>query len=223
MHDQTETSPKIQLPLSIIDRVDVARLLRELDALNNFFETAAVRDPDTKPKMPKTSRHLDEIIQQNKLDALLKADRERLKKFLDEIRAEAPIIHISFSADPSPLFSQKLVAWLRDKIHPLMLLQVGLQPTIGAGCIVRTTNKQFDFSLRQRLISEKDVLIKKMREVDVNDEAEPIAPNLDLPPVQAEPETVQAIAPTSPDTHTNPSDQPVVPLAPAEEPQNENK
>lgn len=213
MHEKADKSPKIQLPLSIIDKVDVARLLRELDALSNFLETATVRDPETKPKMPKTSRLLDEIIQQNKLDPLLKSDRERLNEFLDEIKTEAPIIHISFSADPSPLFSQKLVAWLRDKIHPLVLLQVGLQPTIGAGCIVRTTNKQFDFSLRQRLIAEKTVLIKKMREGDNSSEPavqEPV-------PVAAGAEADQAVQTPedgAPKTdQSNPSAQPVIPLA----------
>ncbi len=162
MHEQTQTRPNLQLPLSIVGRMDVARLLRELDALNNFLEAAVLREPDKKPKLPKTSRLLDEMLQQNKLDGLLKSDRREMCDFLEKVRTNAPVIHISFSSDPSPLFLQKLIAWLRDNISHLVLLQVGLQPTIGAGCIVRTTNKQFDFSLRQRFSEGKNILIDKL-------------------------------------------------------------
>lgn len=204
------TSPPIQLPLSIIDKIDIGRLNRELDALNNFLEAAATRQPETKPKLPKTSRLLDEILGQNKLDALLVADRKRLKNFLEDTKANAPVIHVSFSADPTPLFSQKLVAWLREKIDPLILLQVGLQPTIGAGCIVRTTNKQFDFSLRRRLVAERGILIKKLREVSARSEPAPV---LTQPPARA-PEPPPAVAPPPP--AANASAQPVVPLAPTE-------
>ena len=73
-------------------------------------------------------------------------------------------MHISFSADPSPLFTQKLIAWLRSEIHPLVLLQIGLQPNMGAGCVVRTSNKYFDFSLRDRFKSKGEMLAKIMQE-----------------------------------------------------------
>jgi F0F1-type ATP synthase delta subunit len=70
---------------------------------------------------------------------------------------------MSFSADPSPQFTQKLAAWLRQEIHPFVLLQVGLQPNIGAGCVVRTTNKYFDFSLRERFKSKRPLLMEKLK------------------------------------------------------------
>ena len=50
------------------------------------------------------------------------------------------------------------MTWLRREIHPLVLMTVGLQPNIGAGCIVRTTNKYFDFSLRQDFANKRDLL-----------------------------------------------------------------
>lgn len=161
----TKTDNILQLPLSVVGRVDIGRLVREVEALENYLETNIIRDPSTTPKMPKTSRLLDDIIIQNKIDPFKETDRERLKQFLTSIKTEAPLLHISFSADPSPTFIQKLLAWLRHEIHPLVLLQVGLQPTIGAGCIVRTTNKQFDFSLRQSFMKHQDILMAKIREV----------------------------------------------------------
>jgi hypothetical protein len=71
-------------------------------------------------------------------------------------------MHISFSADPSPVFTDKLMTWLRREIHPFVLLTVGLQPNIGAGCIVRTTNKQFDLSLRQDFKAKRDLLLEQL-------------------------------------------------------------
>jgi F0F1-type ATP synthase delta subunit len=70
---------------------------------------------------------------------------------------------MSFAADPSASFSAKIVGWLRANIHPLSLLEIGLQPTIAAGCIVRTTNKVFDLSLRNRFSEHTELLLKSLR------------------------------------------------------------
>jgi hypothetical protein len=103
------------------------------------------------------------MLQVNKINVLHEEDRNRLVNFLLEVYARAPMLHMSFSADPSPLFMQKLMVWLRKEIHPLVLVQVGLQPNMGAGCVVRTTNKYFDFSLRNRFEERRDVLAQHMR------------------------------------------------------------
>jgi hypothetical protein len=153
----------IQLPISVTGRVDVGRLVRELEAIDNYLESESVRVPDMQPQLPKTSRLLEDIRLQNKLNILDTGTRRHLRDFLESVRTDAPMLHMSFSADPSPLFIQKLVTWLRQEIHPLVLLQVGLQPTIGAGTIVRTTNKQFDFSLRNRFAERREVLTSHMR------------------------------------------------------------
>lgn len=151
------------LPLGVAGRMDVGRLIREMEALDNFLEQAAVRKPGTAMQMPKTSKLLDEMLEHNKLNGLVEQDRKRLMNFLMIVRAKAPIIHMSFSADPSPLFTQKLIAWLRENVHPFVLLQVGLQPNIGAGCIVRTTNKYFDLSLRQHFAKQQALLMAKIQ------------------------------------------------------------
>ncbi len=154
-----------QLPNGVISQVDVGRLAREVEALDEFLDQAAVRKPGTSIQMPRTSKMLDEMLQMNKLNALVSADRTRLMNFLITLRAKAPIIHMSFSADPSPLFTQRLTTWLRENIHPLVLLKVGLQPNIGAGCIVRTTNKYFDLSLRQDFANKHELLMAKIHGV----------------------------------------------------------
>jgi hypothetical protein len=66
---------------------------------------------------------------------------------------------MSFASDPSAVFTVKIVIWLRTNIHPYLLLQVGLEPRIAAGCIVRTPNKQYDFSLRRHFTDQREQLI----------------------------------------------------------------
>jgi hypothetical protein len=154
----------IVLPTNVTGRMDVGRLVREVEALDNFLEQASVRQPGTPMKMPKTSKLLDEMLELNKINALVEVDRRKLLNFLMIVRTKAPIIHISFSADPSPLFSQKLVTWLRGNIHPFVLLQIGKQPNIGAGCVLRTTNKYFDLSLRQHFAKQRPLLTAKLKE-----------------------------------------------------------
>ncbi len=152
----------LRLPVSVVSRTDVGRLVREVEVLDEFLTQAAIRQSGTSVKLPNTSRLMDELVQLNKLNPLVEADRKRLLLFLKTVRAKAPVIHMSFNADPSPLFSQKLMTWLRQEIHPLILLQTGLQPGLGAGCAVRTNSKYFDFSLRENFTKKKGLLLEKI-------------------------------------------------------------
>jgi hypothetical protein len=150
------------LPTGVVTKTDVARLRREVEALDSVLRQTAIRQPGTAIKLPRTSRLLDELVAVNKLNVLHEADRDRLTSYLMTVHTKAPVLHMSFSADASPLFSQRLVAWLRQELHPMVLLQIGLQPTIGAGAVVRTTNKYFDFSLREHFAHQKGLLIQKL-------------------------------------------------------------
>lgn len=152
----------LTLPLQVVGRVDLGRLLREAMAVDDFMAQTAIREPGTSMKMPRTSKLLDEMLTANKLNILIEDQRHQLLEFLKEVNRDAPLLHMSFSADPSPLFLKRLMSWLRAEIHPMVLVQVGLQPSIGAGCIVRTPSKYFDFSLRQHLTGRRDVLMQKL-------------------------------------------------------------
>ena len=155
----------LQLPISVVSKVDVGRLYREVETIDSFLKQAAIREPGTAVKMPKTSRLFDETLEVNKLNVLHADERARLYDFLKEVKSDAPILHMSFSADPSPLFTQKLITWLRSEIHPVVLLQIGIQPNMGAGCVVRTTNKYFDFSLRSRFKDSSKTLVSLLQGV----------------------------------------------------------
>lgn len=164
-HEVAANQSFLTLPDNVVGRIDVGRLLREAEALDNFLSQANLRQPGAPTNMPKTSKLLDEVIMVNKINVLIESERNRLMNYLMEVYSRAPTLHISFSADPSPQFLQKLIAWLRSEVHPMVLVQIGLQPNIGAGCVVRSTNKYFDFSLRQRFHDKRDVLSQRLRGV----------------------------------------------------------
>lgn len=153
----------LRLPVTAIGKTDVGRLIREVEMLDQFIVQSAIRQPGLPMKIPKTSKVLDEAIQLNELNMLHADDRQQLLEFLRSVYATAPNMHMSFSADPSPFFMQRLMTWVRQEIHPLVLVQVGLQPNIGAGCVVMTKNKYFDLSLRNRFFERRDLLIQKLR------------------------------------------------------------
>lgn len=163
-HDSAKESVTMKLPAVIAGPADVGRLIRELEMIGDALLQAGLKSSGTSSevKMPKTSQLMDRAVEANKLNLLHESDRTALNEFLSGVKAQAPLLHISLSADPSPRFTEKLVVWLRREVHPSVLVTVGLQPNIGAGCIVRTTNKQFDFSLRQDFMKKRDLLLKKI-------------------------------------------------------------
>lgn len=154
---------EITLPIQVTSRAEVSRLLREIDQVDDFLQQSAIRKPGTALQLPKTSRLLDEMAASNKLNLLLKKDRLRLISFLTAIKSKAPVLHIGLGVDPAPVFVQKLLTWLRSEIHPVLLLHIGLQPSIGAGCTVRGNSAYFDLSLRQHFRDQRSLLIEQLR------------------------------------------------------------
>lgn len=151
---------RLKLPIAVISEIDVARLLRELNGLNDFFVSARIRTAGTAMQAPKLSRLMDQLAKDNGINLLEEADRAKLLDGLKRVQAQAPKLHISFAADPSPKAMERIITWLRSNIHPQTLVQVGLQPSIAAGCIVRTPNKVFDMSLRSSLKKQEPYLVK---------------------------------------------------------------
>lgn len=157
---------KIFLPVSVISVVDVNRLQRELILFQDYYHKYSLLKNNTKNlKPPITSRMLDNLLELNSFDISVDGTRKLLINFIDNIKVSAPVIHVSFSVDPSIRFLEKIISWFRKEVHPNTLLTIGLQPNIGAGLVVRTTNKYFDFSLKNRLYNSSDYLIKIMKEV----------------------------------------------------------
>lgn len=148
------------LPVLVFGLVEVRRLKRELEALDEYMRQLAVREPGKQAALPRLSRVCEALAAENHLNLLQPDHMRQLQTFLVTIETTAPTVHISFASDPSSAFTAKVVTWLRQNIHGYTLLQIGLQPVIAAGCIVRTPNKIFDFSLRQQLEKTKPLLLQ---------------------------------------------------------------
>jgi F0F1-type ATP synthase delta subunit len=163
---------KFVLPPLITGPGDVSRVLLELDQLEDFLRSAALRKSEATVKLPKMSRTLERLAEINDANLLADTDRQRLQAFLTSLQQHAPVLHISFASEPSAAFTAKIVEWLRANISKYVLVQIGLQPSIAAGCVVRTTNKSFDFSLRKNLANNRGLLLEALKPVPVAAEPE---------------------------------------------------
>jgi len=152
----------ITLPVGIVSPTDIARLTREIEAIDNFFRDQKIRSGGESNAMPRLSKLMDQLAVENKINLLQENDRNKILVILEQLHKSAPILHISFSVDPPGAYVQKVVAWLRLNVHQYALVTVGLQPNIGAGCVVRTTNKMFDFSLREFFAEKRDFFVEKL-------------------------------------------------------------
>lgn len=155
------------LPSTIVSRVDVTRLAREVESMVGYLEQKS-HNPDSKLMQPPTTDSLKAMVRANDLDMAETKDRQRLYSFLTALKTDAPRIHMSFAVEAPVDFTAKLVDWLRSEIHPLILLDIGLQPSIAAGCIIRTTNKIIDCSMRQHLQAKRPDLLKRLHATEAS-------------------------------------------------------
>ncbi len=170
---ERNTLVRVVLPLSVITVIDLARVGRELTDLDEFMVQAVIRTPGTPMQLPRLSKMLDDVAQANKLNLLEDPDRKALLNALSYLKDHAPKLHISFSAEPNPAFVMKVAEFIRGNISPIALIQIGLQPTIAAGCIIRSPNKQFDLSLRQHLRESRGILSDLLHKVTDAPAAQP--------------------------------------------------
>lgn len=154
----------LQLPYSIVTLANVNRVVRELQAIDDFLSEASLRQGGTPVNLPRTGQLLTDFIDMNKLNLLQKNDLAMAQNFMVSLQKRAPTIHISFSVEPTAVFINKLIIWLRQNIHPALLLRIGLEPNLIVGCVVRTNNKEFDFSLKKHLAQHRAILRKLLFE-----------------------------------------------------------
>lgn len=150
----------LKLPTGVLNKGDVMRLMREINALDDFFITAKARQAGTPIQPPKTSHILEQLAQENGQNLMDTSQRQTLYKNLEALVQKAPSLHISFASEPTPRALEPLLIWLRENVHPQILLQVGYRPAIAAGCVLRTPNKIFDMSLGVHLQKQVPLLMK---------------------------------------------------------------
>jgi hypothetical protein len=165
----SQKGPAFILPLSVMGPADLQRLKREHEAVDDWMRQEELRKPGEKVKPPKTSRSLDELVGMNGANLQDPASRAKLGRILQKILDHAPLMHISFANEPTSAFMGKILEWLRGNVSPYVLVQVGLQPSIAGGCVIRSGSKYYDFSLRQHLAEHRGDLLKTLNDMAAND------------------------------------------------------
>ncbi len=215
---------QLVLPLSIITPIDVARVIRELDTLDELLRQSELRGTSDPADIPRYSKMLDELLQANEANMSVPDDREALLQQMKGLQQQAPIIHMSFSNEPPARYVQRIAEWLRTHIHGGLLLRVGLQPNIGAGCVVRTANKSFDFSLRKFFESKHEFFMQSLHEVvseDIvvatTDPGEVVAEPVAQPQAEPQQPVEEGVAEQQPVQAEQPAPQPETEQSPTEE------
>ncbi len=160
-------SKEISLVLSIQKPSQLRKILRELDVVENNISERHIREDDQSKDL-NLSFNLKEMVESNELDLTNATDLKKLRDFLEDLQTNAKVMHFSFSQPTSELVLNKLTEWLRKNIDPNVLLTTGLNNSVGAGFLLRTTNKYFDFSIGNVLRSNRELLVKKISEVNKN-------------------------------------------------------
>lgn len=150
---------ELVLPVSVSGRVQLARLAREVEALENDFESQKARNTSPVPKIPVMSQPLVDCIELNKVDISNGQARMRLKKALINAKDKAPIMHFTFATEADPRSIRQLVTYVRKEIHPQALISIGLQPALVGGAYLRTPNQVHDFSLKARLHDKRSLIV----------------------------------------------------------------
>ncbi len=157
---------ELKLPPKIVSRGDLNRIIRELNKLGDFLVGAQFTDEDRDTVNQNISPLLADLAAMNNCDLLDQSVRKELYDKLNLLADKAPGLHISFTAEPSPKSLERLILWLRENIHHQLLLSVGLQPTIAAGCVLRTPNRVLDMGLRQTLLKQQPLLLEMIKGVN---------------------------------------------------------
>lgn len=159
------SKPKVKsfkLPDEIFGSTDVRRVQRELEDVDNFFHQAKLRSPGSFMAPPKTTASLNALFEVNQANILSRHSRSNIIDILNQLDEQPAAIHISFPSEPAPSFLKQIVVWSRQNLHPYLLVNTGIQPSLLIGCYVRTNNKVFDMSLRNRFKQSKPILINSI-------------------------------------------------------------
>ena len=157
-----KSEPGVQLIDAIMTPVELGKIMREAYAIDEFL-SAKSHGIQSGLSLPAMSPSLQSIVNAQKINLLLPDHRARFRQQLDFVRRTAPVVQVSFGAQPSRQALRVLVRWFRENGHPNTLIAIGIQPRIAGGCIVRTSTKTFDFSLQKLLKSNQTELAKLIK------------------------------------------------------------
>ncbi|MDB5179768.1 MAG: hypothetical protein JWN12_400 [Candidatus Saccharibacteria bacterium] len=159
----TKTHENFVLPASLVSRVDVARLVDEVERVDAEMTSVAIRTGEgAAPATPVLSGQLTDFLIQNEVELDDEKARVTLIQELRLLKDKVPVLHMTFAVAADPESLQQLAQWARTTIDPHAVIAVGLQPGLVAGVYLRTPNHVHDFSLRGLLAEKHGLLVKEL-------------------------------------------------------------
>lgn len=166
MSEQNSMNQKaLVLPPSIITRVDLSRLISEIELVDNELISKAAREKSNIIGGTEIvySEQLNDFLSINNIEISEDSvQRIKLLSELQRLKKNAPMVHVTFASAVDNESLQKIVAWLRNSIHSHVLVRIGLQPALIGGVYIRTANKVFDFSMRAKLANHRDIITREV-------------------------------------------------------------
>ena len=91
---------------------------------------------------------------------------DTLGELIAELAKLKPItVHVTLAALPGEGLKLTLIEWFRKNCRPDLLISFSADRTIGGGLVIRTPNRIFDYSFRQRLIDGRTKIPELVRHV----------------------------------------------------------
>lgn len=152
------------LPTNIVTKKDVARLIQECEALDVALTEKRVRKKaGAKSKtLPPIPSRLQAFLDVNPTELENGTKRSAYIKQLRLLKDSVAVMHMTFAVEADEGSIQKLLAWVRQSIHPQAVLEVHIQPALVAGVYIRTENHIFDLSVRNALTAKREDLQKAL-------------------------------------------------------------
>tara|TARA_Y100001970_G_scaffold250241_1_gene321816 strand:- start:256 stop:738 length:483 start_codon:yes stop_codon:yes gene_type:complete len=154
-------SDTVALPESVVTKADLSRLIREVEEYSEVAYQAEVRG-STAPSVHYASPALQFLARQQEGILNSRQARHTLLDQLHTLQGVVIPVHVGFASQPSIKALQQLVVWFRKNVDPSIVVQVGVDPSIIGGCVVRTTNRVFTFTLAEALRSSQTALAKEV-------------------------------------------------------------
>jgi len=163
-NSEVKTHETFILPANVVTKVDVSRLVSEVERVDNIMTASAVRTKIGSEELPVPvmSDQLTDFLSANTLDLQTSKSRSDLIKQLRTLKDKVPVLNMTFSVTADAESLQKLVAWVRESVHPQAIIAVGLQPALVAGVYLRTPNHVHDLSLRHMLDGRQGLLVEEL-------------------------------------------------------------
>ena len=159
-----KTHENFVLPSNVVTKIDVSRLVSEVERVDNAMTAAAVRakNGSEDQTQPIITDQLSEFLSQNELSLAKGSDRTVIIKQLRLLKAKVPVLHMTFAVTADAESLQKLTDWVRTSVHPQAVIAVSLQPALVAGVYLRTPNHVLDLSVRGALEGRHGLLIDEL-------------------------------------------------------------